>query len=160
VRVVIAGDGPLRPRLEAQVAELGLEDIVELPTAPGPDAVRDLLEGADVLVAPCVVAADGDRDSMPVVVKEALAMSVPVVATDEVGLPEVVAPEWGSLVPPGSPRELAGAIVDLLALPGERRAAMGAAGRAFVLEHCNVDREAERLAALIRASGRGIGSRP
>ncbi len=160
VRVVIAGDGPLRPRLEAQVGEFGLERVVELPTAPDSDAVRELLEDADVLAMPCVIAADGDRDSMPVVVKEALAMEVPVVATDEVGLPEVVSPEWGRLVPPGSPAELAAAIVELLALPGDRRAAMGVAGRAFVLEHCDVAREAARLAELIRASGSGSGSRP
>ena len=39
---------------------------------------KDLLEQASVLAMPCVVAPDGDRDSMPVVVKEALAMEVPV----------------------------------------------------------------------------------
>ncbi len=160
VRMVIAGDGPLRPHLEAQVSELGLDRVVELPTAPDSDAVRELLEGADLLAMPCVIAADGDRDSMPVVVKEALAMAVPVVASDEVGLPEMVTPEWGRLVAPGSPSDLAAAIVELFALPAERRAAMGAAGRAFVLEHCNTDREAERLAGLIRASGSGIGPRP
>jgi glycosyltransferase involved in cell wall biosynthesis len=152
VRILIAGDGPLRPRFQAQIAELGLDGLVELPTAPGQDAVRDLLEKADLLTMPCVIAPDGDRDSMPVVVKEALAMAVPVVATDEVGLPEMVAPEWGRLVPPGSPSELAAAILELLALPGDRRAAMGAAGRAFVLEYCDVGREADRLAGLIRAS--------
>ena len=154
VRVVIAGDGPLRPRLEELVGELGLQGIVELPTAPDSGAVRELLEAADMLAMPSVIAPDGDRDSMPVVVKEALAMGVPVVASDEVGLPEVVAPAWGRLVPPGSPPELAAAIVELLALPGDERAAMGAAGRAFVLEHCDVRREAERLAELIRPTRR------
>ena len=63
-------------------------------------------------------------------------------------------------MPPGSPAELAAAIVELLALPGDRRAAMGAAGRTFVLEHCDVAREAARLAELIRASGSGSESRP
>ena len=151
---MIAGDGPLRPRLEQLVSELGLEGVVELPRAPDSDAVRDLLEAADLLAMPSVIAPDGDRDSRPVVVKEALAMGVPVVASDEVGLPEVVAPGWGRLVPPGSPPELAAAIVELLALPGDERAAMGAAGRAFVLEHCDVRREADRLAELIRRSRR------
>jgi glycosyltransferase involved in cell wall biosynthesis len=159
VRVVIAGDGPLRPRLEAQVDELGLEGVVDLPTAPGSDAVRELLERADLLAMPCVIAADGDRDSMPVVVKEALAMEVPVVASDEVGLPEVVTPSWGRLVGAGNPRALAVAIEELLELPVDERVAMGRAGRAFVLEHCDVRREAERLADLIRASGSGSGSR-
>jgi glycosyltransferase involved in cell wall biosynthesis len=98
---------------------------------------------------PCVVAADGDRDSMPVVVKEALAMEVPVVASDEVGLPEIVRPEWGRLVPPADSRALAGAIAELLALPQAERAAMGRAGRARVIEAASVHRETEKLARLI-----------
>ena len=159
-RVVIAGDGPLRPALEARVAELGLQEIVELPTAPDSDVVRELLESADLLAMPCVIAANGDRDSMPVVVKEALAMEVPVVASDEVGLPEIVRPPWGRLVAPGDPDALAGAIADLLDLPAGEREEMGRAGRSFVLEHCDVDREAERLGDLIRASGSGNGSPP
>lgn len=145
-RVVIAGDGPLRPELAAQVESLGLGGVVELVGGQTPDRVRALLERADVLAAPCVVASDGDRDTMPVVVKEALAMEIPVVATDEVGLPEVVRPEWGRLVPPGDPRALAAAIDELLALPPGERAAMGRAGRAFVSEHCNLHTESAKLA--------------
>jgi glycosyltransferase involved in cell wall biosynthesis len=111
--------------------------------------VCEVLEGADLLAAPSVVAADGDRDTMPVVVKEALAMEVPVVASDEVGLPEVVRPEWGRLVPPGDSDALAEAIDELLALPPTERAAMGRAGRAFVTEHCNLSTETARLAGWI-----------
>jgi glycosyltransferase involved in cell wall biosynthesis len=150
VRVTIVGEGPLRPRLEQQIASLGAP--VELAGARSPGEVRELLEGAALLAAPCVVASDGDRDTMPVVVKEALAMEVPVVASDEVGLPEVVRPEWGRLVAPGDARALAGAIQELLALPREERIGMGRAGRAFVLEHCSLSGETRRLAAMIAAT--------
>ncbi|MEA2410208.1 MAG: hypothetical protein QOC77_769 [Thermoleophilaceae bacterium] len=153
VRFTIAGDGPLGPELRAQAGEG-----VEFAGARTPDEVRDLLERADLLAMPCVVAANGDRDSMPVVVKEALAMEVPVVASDEVGLPELVLPEWGRLVPPGASQALAGAIRDLLELPAEERAAMGRAGRAHVLEMANVRRETEKLAALIATASGGGGS--
>jgi glycosyltransferase involved in cell wall biosynthesis len=100
------------------------------------------------------VAADGDRDSMPVVVKEALAMEIPVVASDEVGLPELVRPEFGRLVRPGDANALATAIRELLALGPEERAAMGRAGREHVLAHCDVDRETRRLADLIESAAR------
>jgi glycosyltransferase involved in cell wall biosynthesis/GT2 family glycosyltransferase len=153
LRVVIAGDGPLRPELERHVRELGLGEVVELRDTWGHDAVRDLLERSSVLAMPSVVAPDGDRDSMPVVVKEALAMEVPVVATDEVGLAELVRPEWGRLVPPGDDRALAVALAELLAMAPDERAAMGRAGREFVLEHCEVGREAQRLAELIQSIG-------
>ena len=101
-----------------------------------------------MLAAPCVVAANGDRDTMPVVVKEALAMEVPVVATDEVGLPELVRPEWGRLVPPRDADALAAALDELLDLPPAERAAMGRAGRAWVAEHCDLASETARLARM------------
>jgi glycosyltransferase involved in cell wall biosynthesis len=148
-RLVIAGDGPLRGELQRQADERGLSDVVEFPGEQAQAQVRALLEEADLLAAPCVVAPDGDRDTMPVVVKEALAMEVPVVASDEVGLPEVVKAEWGRLVPPGDAAALAAAIDELLALPTQQRAAMGKAGRKFVERECNVAAETARLAAWI-----------
>jgi colanic acid/amylovoran biosynthesis glycosyltransferase len=150
IRVTIVGEGPMRARLEERIASLGAP--VELAGARSPEEIRSLLEGSALLAAPCVVAGDGDRDTMPVVVKEALAMGVPVVASDEVGLPEVVRPEWGRLVPPGEPAALADALRELLALPIERRAEMGRAGREFVIEHCSLSGESRRLAALIAAA--------
>ena len=81
--------------------------------------------------------------------KEALAMEVPVVATDEVGLPEVVRPAWGALVAPHDPAALAAALRGELDRPIAERATRGAAGRAFVLAHCDVHAEARKLAALI-----------
>src|SRR5207247_188578 len=78
VRFSIVGAGPLEDELRKRR--------VELLGPRTPDEVRELLESAHLLAMPCVVAEDGDRDSMPVVVKEALAMEVPVVASDEVGL--------------------------------------------------------------------------
>jgi glycosyltransferase involved in cell wall biosynthesis len=145
-RVRIVGDGPLRERLAGTR--------VELLGALAPEEVRAVLEAADVLAMPCVVAADGDRDAMPVVVKEALAMEVPVVASDAVGLPELVRPAWGRLVPPGDAAALAVALDELLALPAHERAAMGRAGRAFVERYCDVATEAVRLSTLLREVAR------
>jgi glycosyltransferase involved in cell wall biosynthesis len=107
------------------------------------------LEQADLLALPCVVAADGDRDSMPVVVKEALAMGVPVVGSDEVGMPEMVRSDWGRLVPPRDSRALAEAIAGLLALAPEERAAMGRRGREFVARSFSIRGEAQKLIGLI-----------
>jgi colanic acid/amylovoran biosynthesis glycosyltransferase len=140
-RVRIVGDGPLRDELAG----------VELAGALDPDGVRAELERADVLAMPCVVAPDGDRDSMPVVVKEAMAMELMVVASDEVGLPECVREPWGRLVAPGDPDALRRAIEEVLALSADERATAGAAGRSWVLEHADVHRETARLADLIAA---------
>ena len=133
--------------------------MVDLPGAQPPDQVRAALECADLLAMPCVIAADGDRDSMPVVVKEALAMEIPVVATDEVGLPEVVRPEWGRLVPPHDPAALAAAIAELLALDPAERAPDGTAGREFVRRECDVERETARLGDADRRASADRGHR-
>lgn len=150
--VAIAGEGPLAGELERLVGELGLDGYVRL-LGPvwGPAAVRDLLEDADLLAIPSVVAADGDRDALPLVAYEALAMEVPIVASDLVGLPEVVRPPWGRLVPPGDPEELAGAIAATLAVPADERRRAARLGREFLLERVDPELEAARLGSLIEA---------
>jgi colanic acid/amylovoran biosynthesis glycosyltransferase len=144
VQVRLVGDGPLRAELERD-APPNVELLGSLP----PDEVRSRLEEADLLALPCVVAADGDRDSMPVVVKEALAMEIPVVGSDEVGMPEIVQSDWGRLVPPRDAEALAEAIRELLALPAEQRAEMGRRGREFVAQSFSVHGEAQKLQGLI-----------
>jgi glycosyltransferase involved in cell wall biosynthesis len=151
-RVSIAGEGPQRERLQRLIAERGLTETVSLCGWMNGDRVRELLEQADLLAMPSVVAADGDRDSMPVVVKEALAMEVPVVASEEAGLPEAVQAEWGRLVPPADPQALAGAIAELLALPVGARAEMGRRGREWTLQNASVRAQTEIVSRLIEAA--------
>ena len=151
-RLLIIGGGPLGPELAALVTRLGLEDRVELAGPLGPAAVRAAMESADLLAMPSVVAADGNRDAVPVVVLEALALEVPVVASDEVGLPEVVGPAWGRLVAPGDAAALARAIAEVLALPRDARAELGAAGREFVRARRSLSGQTGLLLELIDAA--------
>jgi colanic acid/amylovoran biosynthesis glycosyltransferase len=143
--VRIVGEGPLRSELQGEVDRLGLGRTVRLVGGRTPAEVRSELERAAVLAMPSVIAADGDRDSMPVVVKEALAMEVPVVASDAVGLPEIVRREFGRLVAPGDPGSLGGGLKEVLALSAGERAAMGRAGRAHVTAHADLLTETRRL---------------
>jgi colanic acid/amylovoran biosynthesis glycosyltransferase len=141
-RVVIAGEGPLRAALETEGAELiG-------PVAPATSA--SLIESAALVVAPSVIASDGSRDGIPMVLKEALALGVPVVASDAVGNPEVVRPQWGALYRAGDRRALADAIRAMLAR--EDREAMGRAGRAFAETELDVRRQTARLRQLFSRS--------
>ncbi len=146
--LVIVGDGPLRDRLQAAAAELP-QGRVRFAGRQDPDGVRALLERSDLLAMPSVVAADGDRDSMPVVVKEALAMELLVVASDAVGLPEIVRPPAGRLVAPGDPEALAEGLDAALALPPGDRVAAGRAGRELVRCEADAATETARLSSLI-----------
>jgi colanic acid/amylovoran biosynthesis glycosyltransferase len=148
VHVRIVGDGPLRTELER-----GAPGNVELVGPLPPHEVRSRMEEADLLAMPCVVASDGDRDSMPVVVKEALAMEIPVVGSDEVGMAEMVRSGWGRLVPPRDTAALAEAIRELLDLPAEERAEMARRGREYVVRNFSVRGEAQKLEGLIDRYG-------
>lgn len=146
-RLVIVGDGPLRDELHARAAALGLD--VDWRGAQGPAGIKAALEEADVLAVPAVHVPDGDRDVLPLIVGEALAMEVPVVASAIVGLPEVVREPWGRLVPPGDPDALAAALAEVLDRPASERVAAGRAGREFVVRTRDIDASAARLLALI-----------
>jgi len=150
-RLRIIGDGPLRSALQSQAERSGAGDRVTFAGGLDPADVRAALEASDVLAMPCVVARDGDRDSMPVVVKEAMAMELLVVASDEVGLPECVLAPWGALAAPGDADALAGALRAMLALAPRERARAGRLGRAWVAAHADVDTETARLADVLAA---------
>jgi glycosyltransferase involved in cell wall biosynthesis len=155
VELRIIGDGPLREQLSARIAASGAP--VALLGSRPPAKVLGAMQEADVLAMPCVVARDGDRDSMPVVVKEAMAMGLLVVASDEVGLPECVLAPWGFLAPPGDAPALAQALGAALALSPQERLTAGEAARAWVREHADVDRETAAMATVIEAGLSELG---
>ena len=145
--VLIAGEGPERRALEDLIAETGAP--VRLLGAMAHGEVRDLVESASVFALPCMVAPDGDRDGTPVAILEAMALEVPVVASEEVGIPEMVDADRGRLVPPGDPDALAAALGQVLGMAPGGRLAMGRAGRAWVERNADRSRQAELLRQLI-----------
>jgi len=141
----IVGDGPLREELEAAVVRLGLTGRVRLRGALTNDAVLDRYAEAAVFALPCVTGVDGDRDGIPNVILEAMAMELPVVSTRHSGIPEAVGDEeTGLLVPPGDVDALADALERLLADP-TLRAVFGRAGRRRVLEVFDADVNVRKL---------------
>ena len=109
-RVLIAGEGPERERLEAMRGRLGLDSVVLMPGAR--DDVPDVLAALDVAVC-C-----SDFEGGPLSVMEYMGAGVPVVATRVGGLPELIRDgETGLLVEPREPRQLADAVCRLLERP-------------------------------------------
>src|SRR4051812_12986563 len=101
LRTVIVGDGPERGRLEAQIARAGLRDRVELVPALAQDEVLALIGSATAFALPCVIGADGDRDGLPTVLLETMALGTPAVSTTRAGGPGVVG--GGGSGPRGGP---------------------------------------------------------
>jgi glycosyltransferase involved in cell wall biosynthesis len=137
VRLVLGGGGDLLPALRGRAAALGLGERVLFPGALAHDQVLDLLAAAEVFVMPSVRDERGNIDGLPVVVLEAMAAGVPVVATGVAGMPLAVREgETGMLVPEKDPRALAEAVAGLLDRP-EKARALGRAGRERVARELN-----------------------
>lgn len=146
----IAGTGLLADELAASIDRLGLGGHVRLLGPQTQDQVHDLLDSADVFVAPCVVGSDGNADGMPTVLLEAMATGVPCVSTAVTGIPEVVRNgSTGVLVRPGNPRALARAI-SMLGSHSTDRVAIARNARALIEEDYDVRRQAELLRSLSR----------
>jgi glycosyltransferase involved in cell wall biosynthesis len=117
---------------------------VEL-VGPRPQSeVINEIQSAAVLAAPCVISRDGDRDGLPNVIQEALALGTPVVSTDVTGIPEVIRDgQTGLIVPQRDPVALAAAIERLLADPG-LRVRLASNGRRLIEAEFDIRRNTER----------------
>lgn len=148
--LVIAGDGTEESELRALVTELDLASQVTFIGKVPHDDVPDLMSNLDALVNPTVV-----PESFGVVILEAAAMGLPVVATDVGGVPEAcIRDTTAILVPPRDPVALADAIVRLATHP-EARTSMGAAGRSFVEERYDWATSVEAMLGILASVDSG-----
>lgn len=139
VRLVIAGDGPSRPALEAAAASLGDQVIFTGHV----DDVMALLDASDLLLHPT------HADALPTALIEAAAAGVPVVATRIGGVPEIVDDgRTGVLIaPPPTPEAIVGG-VGLVLRDGELARRLSAAARERFTNGFAADRWSARLRAL------------
>lgn len=144
LRLTLVGDGELRGEIEAMIEQQTLRRHITLTGWLDEAGVRAELRQAQALILPSFA------EGLPMVVMEAMAAGRPVIATSIAGLPELVTPETGWLVPAGDAEALATAIGALAETPLPRLTEMGLAGRARVLARHDIDREATKLALLIR----------
>ncbi len=115
IRCRIIGTGPLEAELNGQARALYLEKNVELVGPRPQGAVFDEIRRARSLVAPCVEGSDGNRDGLPTVLLEAMALGTPCVSTRICGIPEIVRHlSTGLLTRPRDPAALAECIDRLL----------------------------------------------
>jgi glycosyltransferase involved in cell wall biosynthesis len=117
VRLVLAGAGPLRGKLDAQARGLGLSDRVRFLGPRPQEELADWYRAADVFVLP------SHSEGTPNVLLEASACGTPWVATRVGGIPDIAELGASRLVPPGDAESLANAIAQPLVEPPPRPAA-------------------------------------
>lgn len=152
VRCRIAGGGEEARHIAAQVAASDLGSSVEL-LGPRPQSeIIALMRAAAVLACPCVVGRDGNRDGLPTVLLEAMALGTPCVSTNVTGIPELVRDgETGLCVPEGDPVALANALRQVLDTPALRQT-LAANGRALIEREFDQHVNAARLREVFNES--------
>jgi glycosyltransferase involved in cell wall biosynthesis len=116
VRTVLVGDGRYRAELEARARDRGLQDRVTfLGQVPAGDAVRAVLDSADLFVLP------SRTEGLPRALVEAMARAMPCVGSDVGGIPELLPPQ--DLVPPGDAAALAARLREFVADPARMASA-------------------------------------
>ncbi len=150
LRLVIVGDGPQRAALAETARSLGIDDRFDMPGWLPHAEVLTRMDSAAMIVAPSVIAPDGDRDGVPNVLLEAGTRGLPVVASRLDGIAEIVADgETGLLVAPGDVRELADAIKRLLA-DASLREHLARGAQAHLRRHYDLGRNVARIDHLLR----------
>lgn len=143
--LVLAGDGEMRPDIEALVAQHGLQAQVRITGWISSAQVRTEILGARAMVLPSFA------EGLPVVIMEAMALRRPVLTTAIAGIPELVHHgESGWLFAAGAVDELAEAIASCLATPVAQLAHMGQQAHQRVLQRHDIDTEAAKLAGHIK----------
>jgi glycosyltransferase involved in cell wall biosynthesis len=151
----IIGSGELKPDLVKKVEQLGIEEnVIFLDNVSDQRLVTELDE-ARCFLLPCVIEESGDRDGIPVVLMEAMAMKTPPVSTTVSGIPELIDHEEnGLLTEPRNSEATANALVSLLKNNSEWTAYADRA-RKKVASEFNIETEAEKLEATFRATYSG-----
>lgn len=149
VSLRIVGEGEHLDRLTALRGMLNLQRFVTFVGALDTAGVRRELDDADVFLMPSVTAKNGDEEGIPVVLMEAMAAGVPVVASRHAGIPELVAHERTGLLIDESDVD---ALATAVARYGERPAFardIAAAARAFVEQEFNIATQGAAFSSLL-----------
>lgn len=150
LRLDLIGEGPLLEPSRQLADELGIAERVTFHGALSHEDVLEMLARTRVFCLPARVAADGDADAMPLVIKEAMARKVAVVAGDAGGISEMIDGRTGLLVPPDDVAALRDALAAVLD-DDECRQRMARAGREMVEIQFTLSGEVRKLRQLIEA---------
>jgi glycosyltransferase involved in cell wall biosynthesis len=156
--LLVGPQGNYSERILRMIDSLHLADVVTTQNAVTQEDLRSIYQRATLFVLPCLLLDNGDRDGIPNVLAEAMAMGIPVVSTAISGIPELIDDGVdGLLVPARNSEALASATRRLLDSP-ELRHRLSAAGRRKVCQHFDSRQTTSRLKELFVAAIHGVAA--
>lgn len=145
IKLTLVGDGESRTAIESAIAAAHLEEVITITGWVSSIHIRNYLLGAKVKVLPSFA------EGLPVVLMEALALRRPVISTYIAGIPELVKPNNGWLIPAGSVSALKDAIRVSLTTSTVKLQEMGEVGAEQVNADHNIETEVVKLSQLFAA---------
>lgn len=147
----IVGDGPMLNDLMYMAEELGIRKSIRFLGEKPHDWVSSNLIYYSALIAPFCVAENGDRDTGPLVLKEAMACGLPVLTTTLMGANEIVTPSVGMKCMPGSISGLSKMLYKFHQLSPHKRYLLGQNAKQHVNEHYNAFKQAQQLSKWVES---------
>lgn len=149
-KCVIIGGGTLKESLQNEIDKFGLQNQVQLMGSMSQTQVLEFYHKTDIFALPCVVAGDGDRDGIPVVLMEAMACGIPVVTTPVTGIPDLVQHEQtGLMVAERDVDALTAALEKLISEPNVRQQ-LGRQGRQIIMDKFDIRKNTAQLASIFK----------
>lgn len=146
----IIGTGPLENELQRQIESLGICEKVKLLGPLPQNEVIKRVQDAAVMAAPCIVASDEDKDGLPTVLIEAMALGTTCVSTDVTGIPEIVIDgETGLTVPQHNPSRLASAL-EILLTQANLRCELSQKARNLIEEKFDITRNSVEVRSIFQ----------
>jgi glycosyltransferase involved in cell wall biosynthesis len=153
MKFIIAGTGPEEHNLQAMIDDLPSNAHIEMLGETNNDTVMELMKEADVFVLPCQITQSGDRDGIPVVLIEAMALGRCVISGDLITIRELIQHNHsGILIPPGDRDSLAKELIKL-ANDRERVDKLGIAARKRIEEEFDLTLNMERIKTTLHNYG-------
>jgi colanic acid/amylovoran biosynthesis glycosyltransferase len=140
LRLTLVGDGEDREKIQTQIAALNVADMITLVGWQSNTEVRSHIRAGRALLLPSYA------EGLPVVIMEALALGRPVISTYIAGIPELVTPDCGWLVPAGSIDDLERVVRELLNTKETTCLQKGVNGRKRVEQFHDISVSAQTLA--------------
>jgi len=155
----IVGDGEQEPNLRAMISDLRLNEQVRLIGSRPQAQVFKIIQSGAVFAAPSIIGKDSNRDGLPTVLLEAMALGTPCISTDVTGIPEVIREgQTGLIVAQHDARALAAGLEQLLT-DGALRVRLAAAARRLIDANFDTHRNTETLREVFISSARVLSAK-
>lgn len=157
IKYSIVGGGPLREDLLKLILDLNVSDKIKLLGVKIQNEVVDILDNSHIFIAPSITSEDKNQEGIPNVLKEAMAMGLPVVSTYHSGIPELVHDGIsGYLLQEKNIDNLADKIQYLINHT-DLWADLGKSGRKYVIEHFDIDKLNDELVNIYEYNSANLG---